>query len=174
LAARELTEPCKNIAFFFDGLCLCINRCWQKNRNTFFSCLDHMSWMPVIQVLLVLFFVSVIGIHLIILQKLHFFHRQKLKIGSWAVCGSKTRSFFFCWQSKKGNVHISLDEITLNYMVAIYVVEMVINIRIRYHLHIKKMLVIEQVGFRKGMCTENATFKWTYSAFKSINKKNVC
>jgi len=78
--------------------------------------------MSVIQVLLVLFFVSVIGVHLIILHKLHFFHRQKLKIGSWALCASKTRSFFFCWQSKEGNVHISLDGMTLNYIVGIYVV----------------------------------------------------
>jgi len=42
-----------------------------------------------------------------------------------------------------------------------------------YHLHINKMLVTEQVGFRKGMCTENATFKVTYSVFKSV-KQYMC
>lgn len=45
------------------------------------------------------------------------------------------------------------------------------NHRISYHLHINKMLVTVQVGFRKGMCTKNATFKLTYSLFKSINQK---
>ena len=48
-----------------------------------------------------------------------------------------------------------------------------INRRISYHLHINKMLATEQVGFRKGLCTENAAFKLTYSVFKSVNH-NMC
>jgi len=35
------------------------------------------------------------------------------------------------------------------------------------------MLVTEQVGFRKGLCTEIGAFKLTYSEFKSFNQ-NMC
>jgi hypothetical protein len=39
------------------------------------------------------------------------------------------------------------------------------------HLHSNNILVTEQPGFRKGISTENATFRITDSVFTSINQK---
>jgi hypothetical protein len=38
-------------------------------------------------------------------------------------------------------------------------------------LQANNILASEQSGFRKGMCTENASFKLTDIVLKSINKK---
>jgi hypothetical protein len=43
--------------------------------------------------------------------------------------------------------------------------------RLSQHLHTNNILVTEQHGFRKGIPTENATFRLTDSVFTSINQK---
>jgi hypothetical protein len=43
--------------------------------------------------------------------------------------------------------------------------------RLSQHLHTNNILVTEQHGFRKGIATENATFRLPDSVFTSINHK---
>jgi hypothetical protein len=43
--------------------------------------------------------------------------------------------------------------------------------RLSQHLHTNNILVPDQHGFRKGISTENAAFRLTGSAFKSLNQK---
>jgi hypothetical protein len=45
------------------------------------------------------------------------------------------------------------------------------HIRLSHHLRSNNILVTEQHGFRKGICTENAAFRLTDSLFTSINQK---
>jgi hypothetical protein len=51
------------------------------------------------------------------------------------------------------------------------VLNKVIYNRLSHHMHTNNKLVSEQSGFRYGKSTENAAFKLTDSALKSINQK---
>jgi hypothetical protein len=51
------------------------------------------------------------------------------------------------------------------------VFEKAIHGSLSQHLQTHKILVTEQHGFRKGISTENATFRLTDSVFTSINQK---
>jgi hypothetical protein len=43
--------------------------------------------------------------------------------------------------------------------------------RLSQHLHTNNILITEQHGFRKGISTQNATFRLTDSVFTSIDQK---
>jgi hypothetical protein len=51
------------------------------------------------------------------------------------------------------------------------VFEKAMHSRLSLHLHTNNILVTEQHGFRKGISTENATFRLTDSVFTSFNQK---
>jgi hypothetical protein len=51
------------------------------------------------------------------------------------------------------------------------VFEKAMHSRLSQHLHTNNILVTEQHGFRKGISTENATFRLADSVFISINQK---
>jgi hypothetical protein len=56
-------------------------------------------------------------------------------------------------------------------MVFSKVLEKVMYNRLSHHMHTNNTLIPEQFGFRQGKSTDNAAFKLTNSALKSINQK---
>ena len=56
-------------------------------------------------------------------------------------------------------------------MVFSKVLEKATHSRLSQHLHMNNTLVREQYSFRKGILTEDAAFRLTDSALKSINQK---